>query len=140
VRVILEDPKYQDWFVSFKPGGSKPDGTWYSEQCDANLKSVCSDRYHNQEQSPGYPHGDGDCEAPGCDCGKVPVQIISARRRVRTVIGIFFRTPYWHNSYPYWRTGISTLTRISRTFIEHYPYSPWNYSYLRALIGIHSYN
>jgi hypothetical protein len=75
VRVILEDPKYQDWFVSFKPGGSKPDGTWYSEQCDANLKSVCSDRYHNQEQSPGYPHGDGDCEAPGCDCGKVPLAL-----------------------------------------------------------------
>ena len=21
---------------------------------------------------PGYPHGDGDCAAPGCDCGKVP--------------------------------------------------------------------
>ena len=77
VRVILEDPKYQDWFVSFKPGGSKPDGTWYSEQCDANLKSVCSDRYHNQEQSPGYPHGDGDCEAPGCDCGKVRAQRLS---------------------------------------------------------------
>ena len=25
-----------------------------------------------QEQSPGYPHGDGDCAAPGCDCGKAP--------------------------------------------------------------------
>ena len=25
-----------------------------------------------QEQTPGFPHGDGDCAAPGCDCGKSP--------------------------------------------------------------------
>ena len=25
-----------------------------------------------QEQSPDYPHGDGDCAAPACDCGTKP--------------------------------------------------------------------
>jgi hypothetical protein len=25
----------------------------------------CSDLFHEQEQSPGFPHGDGDCLAPG---------------------------------------------------------------------------
>ena len=25
-----------------------------------------------KEQSPGFPHGDGDCKAPGCDCGTAP--------------------------------------------------------------------
>ena len=25
-----------------------------------------------QEQTPGFPHGDGDCAPPGCDCGKAP--------------------------------------------------------------------
>jgi hypothetical protein len=32
-------------------------------------KTDCSDYYHNQEQSPAFPHGDGDCGAPNCDCG-----------------------------------------------------------------------
>ena len=26
----------------------------------------------DQEQTPGYPHGDGDCASPGCDTGAVP--------------------------------------------------------------------
>ena len=105
VRVILDDPAYADWFTSFVPGGSYPNGTWYvggricgkrllyprrtaypynltllapplffyrySDPCDANNRTLCSTRYHNQEQSPAYPHGDGDCNAPTCDCGKV---------------------------------------------------------------------
>lgn len=25
-----------------------------------------------QEQTPGYPTGDGDCAAPACDCGSKP--------------------------------------------------------------------
>ena len=48
VRVLLEDPKYQDWFAAFKPGGSEPGGKWYSDPCDANNRTLCSDRYHNQ--------------------------------------------------------------------------------------------
>jgi hypothetical protein len=44
----------------------------YSKKCDSAQPTLCSDFYHSQEQSPGYPHGDGDCLAPGCDCGSVP--------------------------------------------------------------------
>ena len=65
VRAILDDPAYSDWFVKFKP-----EGPWYSPKCDHNFTPPkCSDNYHMQEQSPGFPHGDGDCGAPNCDCG-----------------------------------------------------------------------
>lgn len=67
VRKTLEDPAYEPWY--FKFAGKGP---WYSKKCDSAKPDVCSDLYHSQEQSPGYPHGDGDCSAPGCDCGKVP--------------------------------------------------------------------
>lgn len=51
----------------------KPTGPWASAKCDDNYNPpLCSDYYHSQEQSPGFPHGDGDCASPGCDCGKVP--------------------------------------------------------------------
>ena len=68
VRRILEDPAYDDWWMHFKPSGP-----YFSKKCDDNYDPpLCSDKYHSQEQSPGYPHGDGDCAAPACDCGKVP--------------------------------------------------------------------
>eukprot|EP00927_Polykrikos_kofoidii_P062742 TRINITY_DN57545_c0_g1_i1.p1 TRINITY_DN57545_c0_g1~~TRINITY_DN57545_c0_g1_i1.p1 ORF type:complete len:469 (+),score=24.52 TRINITY_DN57545_c0_g1_i1:64-1470(+) len=65
VRKLLEDPKYHPWFMSFKN-----EGPWFSKKCDSYKTDVCSNLYHSQEQSPGYPHGDGDCALPGCDCGK----------------------------------------------------------------------
>ena len=64
VRKTLEDPAYRDWYIKFKH-----EGPWYSSKCDAVNTTDCSDLYHNQEQSPGFPHGDGDCGAPNCDCG-----------------------------------------------------------------------
>jgi hypothetical protein len=68
VRTILDDPAYSDWFIKFKPMGP-----WFSPKCDKNFNPPkCSDNYHMQEQTPGFPHGDGDCAAPGCDCGKSP--------------------------------------------------------------------
>ncbi len=61
----LEDPAYSDWYIKFKP-----EGPWYSDKCDHNYDPpICSDLYHNQEQSPGFPTGDGNCAAPNCDCG-----------------------------------------------------------------------
>ena len=56
-----------DWYFKFKP-----EGPWSSDKCDAANKTLCSDLFHEQEQSPGFPHGDGDCTAPACDCGSVP--------------------------------------------------------------------
>jgi len=42
--------------------------------CDDNYSPpLCSNLYHDQSQTPGYPHGDGNCLAPGCDVGSVPV-------------------------------------------------------------------
>ena len=61
VRKTLEDPAYADWYFSFKPNPP-----WFSKKCDAAIPSLCSDLFHEQEQSPGFPHGDGDCAAPGC--------------------------------------------------------------------------
>jgi hypothetical protein len=61
VRKTLEDPAYADWYFSFKPNPP-----WFSKKCDAAVPSLCSDLFHEQEQSPGFPHGDGDCAAPGC--------------------------------------------------------------------------
>ena len=68
VRKLLDDPAYAPWFINFKPKGP-----WFSPKCDNNFDPPkCSDLYHMNEQTPGYPHGDGDCKAPGCDCGKAP--------------------------------------------------------------------
>ena len=42
--------------------------------CDNNYKPpLCSNLYHDQSQTPGYPKGDGNCAAPACDVGGVPV-------------------------------------------------------------------
>lgn len=68
VRTILDDPAYESWFIKFKPTGP-----WFSPKCDKNFNPPkCTDYYVMQEQTPGYPHGDGDCDAPGCDCGLKP--------------------------------------------------------------------
>ena len=78
VRKTLEDPAYADWYVPFKPVGP-----WYSDKCDRNYDPpLCSDRYHNQEQSPGYPSGDGNCPAPNCNCGSVPCGFYFVREEV----------------------------------------------------------
>ena len=42
--------------------------------CDDNYNPPrCTELYHDQTQTPGFPHGDGNCAAPGCDVGSVPV-------------------------------------------------------------------
>ena len=67
MRKTLEDPAYSDWYIHFKP-----EGPWSNSKCDSANTTLCSDLFHEQEQSPGFPHGDGDCTAPSCDCGSVP--------------------------------------------------------------------
>lgn len=68
VRTILEDPAYAPWFINFKPAGP-----WQNPKCDNNYDPpLCSNYFHMQEQTPGYPSGDGNCAAPACDCGSVP--------------------------------------------------------------------
>ena len=69
VRKLLDDDAYAPWFLDF----NNQSGPLHNTKCDNNFSPPkCSNHFHMQEQSPGYPHGDGDCAAPGCDCGKAP--------------------------------------------------------------------
>jgi hypothetical protein len=70
VREKLTDPAYSGWFLRFKNGAS---GTGYHvPACTGSGRAgdprKCSDFYHDQDQTPGHPHGDGSCTA-ACDCG-----------------------------------------------------------------------
>ncbi len=67
VQEKINDAAYSDWFLDFAPGGG---GVPHVPTCDNNT-GLCSNKYHDQEQTPGYPSGDGNCSAPGCDCGGV---------------------------------------------------------------------
>ena len=73
VREAMTAPATADaFFLPFKSGGSLPNGTWHVPACDDSYNPpLCSTRYHDQDQTPGHPHGDGSCAAP-CDCGGVP--------------------------------------------------------------------
>lgn len=67
MRTILDDPAYAAWFIDFKP-----QGPYHSPKCDTySSPPKCSNHYHMEEQTPGYPTGDGNCAEP-CDCGNSP--------------------------------------------------------------------
>jgi hypothetical protein len=67
----MVDPRYADWFIRFG-APPLPNGTYHVPRCDDNFDPpLCTDFYHSQDQTPGYPTGDGDCPGP-CDCGGVP--------------------------------------------------------------------
>ncbi len=71
VREKLVDPAYAGWFLKF---GAPPfsNGSYHVPRCDGAFSPpLCSAFYHSQDQTPGYPSGDGDCPGP-CDCGGVP--------------------------------------------------------------------
>jgi hypothetical protein len=69
VREKLTDPAYARWFLNFAPNV-----TPHVSKCDNNYKPpLCSNYYHDQSQTPEYPNGDGNCAAPACDVGSVPV-------------------------------------------------------------------
>jgi hypothetical protein len=72
VRAKLVDPQYAGWFLHFGPP-PLPNNSYHVPQCDDNFSPpLCSALYHSQDQTPGFPHGDGNCPAPNCDCGGVP--------------------------------------------------------------------
>ena len=74
VRVKLEDPAYASWFLNFNCSASDPLSGCHVPVCDTNYDPpLCSKYYHDQEQTPGFPHGDGDCAPPACDVGGIPV-------------------------------------------------------------------
>ena len=64
--------QYADWFLKFGPP-PLPNNTYHVPQCDHNYSPpLCSQFWHSQDQTPGYPKGDGNCPSPNCDCGGVP--------------------------------------------------------------------
>jgi hypothetical protein len=76
VRVKLEDPAYGYWFLNFSVPvpGIKQHGN-ANTTCDLSFDPPkCSMAFHDSEKNiPGYPSGDGDCAAPGCDVGSIPI-------------------------------------------------------------------
>jgi len=116
VRTILDDPAYASWFIDFKPTGP-----WHSPKCDNNFTPPkCSDHYHMQEQSPGFPHGDGDCKAPGCDCGSQPCGFYLFNHSATAMVhGQSFQDWFVH-SYVLNKVGMSPL--VSGFFWDdHWP-------------------
>jgi hypothetical protein len=105
VRTILDDPAYSDWFVKFKK-----DGPWNQPKCDNNYSPPkCSDYFHMQEQSPGFPHGDGNCAAPACDCGVMPCGFYLWNHSSTTVVkGQTFQDWFIH-TYMFNEVGSSDL-------------------------------
>ena len=72
VRALVNDPAHAGWFLKSKPGGPFGNGSFYVDQCDRTWSPPrCSELYHDNEQTPGFPHGDGACPGP-CDCGDAP--------------------------------------------------------------------
>jgi len=73
VRVKLQDADYAPWFLRFNCSPADPLVGCHVPICDESRDPLlCSRLYHDQQQTPGFPHGDGDCAPPGCDVGGVP--------------------------------------------------------------------
>jgi hypothetical protein len=68
VRNAMDAPEYSGYFLKFDPSQSP----YHVPQCDKNYDPPkCTPFYHDEEQTPGYPSGDGNCPGP-CDCGVHP--------------------------------------------------------------------
>ena len=101
----MDDPSYESWFVKFKPVGP-----WFSPKCDNNFSPPrCSDYYHMLEQTPGYPHGDGDCAAPGCDCGTMPCAFYLWNHSATAVVNGQTFQQWFIDSYMFNEVGSSPL-------------------------------
>eukprot|EP01079_Euglenida_sp_SAG-EU17-18_P010842 gene10842-42_t len=74
VREKITDPAYAPWFMNFSKEVIGNHSLAHVPVCDDNYHPpLCSNLYHDQSQTPGYPKGDGDCSPPACDVGTVPV-------------------------------------------------------------------
>ena len=71
VREKLDDPAYSGWFIKFKDYRGPASNHSYAPAVPACTFEKCSQFYHDQEQTPAHPHGDGSC-VEECDCGVNP--------------------------------------------------------------------
>ena len=83
----------------------------------------------NQEQSPAYPHGDGDCGAPNCYCGSnVPCGFYVWNHSSTTVVhGQTFRD-WFKDSYIFDYQGSSPL-------VSGFYFDDWSAPPLRPRCG-----
>ena len=66
VREKLDNPAFSGWFIKYRDGIN---GTGYTSKPCTGGK--CSVFYHDQDQTPEHPRGDGSC-TDACDCGQQP--------------------------------------------------------------------
>jgi len=71
IREKLDDPQYAGWFIKFKDYKGPSSNHSYAKNVPACTYDKCSEFYHDQKQTPEYPHGDGTCHQE-CDCGLKP--------------------------------------------------------------------
>lgn len=70
VRYALDNTSFSSWFISFAPGGSLPNGSWHTPNCDAAYSPpLCTHFYHDIVQTPTPTDG---CNGLPCDCGSSP--------------------------------------------------------------------
>ena len=107
VRVKAEDPAYAAWFLPFNCSVAGPTTGCHVPVCDNNYSPpLCTALYHDDGQTPGYPHGDGDCSAPACDVGKIPVgEYLFDFRAVNTSINGQTFLEWYLNDYFFSPTG-----------------------------------
>ena len=125
VREKLANPLYAPWFLAYGP--PSVNGTYFSPPCDTNFDPpLCSNLYHDSTQSPdyarmprcpitgdcsvqvpGFPSGDGNCSAPGCNVGGVvPVgEYIFDPRAWNTSIGGQTLGQWWVDDYLFGARG-----------------------------------
>ena len=124
VRALLEDPAYAPWFLRYGPRAPINGTAYYSPKCDPN-SGLCSDLYHDSTQSPdyarmpacavtgdcsvqvpGFPFGDGNCTAPACDVGSIPVgEYVFDPRAFNTSIKGRTLGQWWVEEYLFSPTG-----------------------------------
>jgi hypothetical protein len=64
VREKLQDPQYSGFFLKFSGNNN-----YHVPTCDNDWSPPrCSEFYHDQDQTPHHPSGDGSCVG-ACDCG-----------------------------------------------------------------------
>lgn len=80
VREKLTNPAYAGFFLKFNPSNSTP---YAVPPCDSNYSPPkCSPFYHDQEQTPGHPKGDGDEKTILIKAVRKYKQLISKRKYV----------------------------------------------------------
>ena len=126
VRAKLVDPSYAPWFLRYGAVPPINATSYFSPPCDPNFDPpLCSALYHDSTQSPdykkiptcaidgdcsvqvpGFPFGDGNCSAPACDVGAVPVgEYVFDPRAWNTSVNGQTLGQWWLETYLFGPTG-----------------------------------